>query len=1145
MLGALDGPWLLGAALALLVVAAARGLRPDRRELWLMVAIATVAAVARIVWGVWGPLHVNGQGPLWIRGAIVPDALASYGPGYYELFGWLTRLGAAPDRIIFAANAFLSALSPALLYAVARLVGVERGGALAAAVVLAADLVTIHTAASELYIWPQIALVLAVQVALGIFVQARLRADRLAGALALAAASLLGAATARIQPVGYLPLAISPLVVLCAGRPPLWRERIVLAGEAAAAIGAVVLLTTGGTIVHALRDSPVSAHGIVSVLHAQGADLWILVLPIAVWIVRRWARPPWLPLIAACSLVLMWMVESSFQRHPYQQLFYARLCWPGVLIGAASLLPQRLQGTAWAIGVGLVVAAALQVSAWPYLGTPTTEQREYAFLQEVLPGMPPTCTLASVSRAGKRVWEIPVYLMPSRAAREIEDGSQLRDAIEGADCLVYVRSSLCSSVEGRPLCDSVEHQAPLERVASRIFAAAPSDVDLPYDRSEVEVVVLRASGGGGMAVERAAATVRDGAPITPEFAKTLYERLAPLRESDGCRVVHFDTSRFRISIGLQAASGAVHGLEIAATQDRGDGLRGVGDWMVAAPAEVRRDCAATMAAIERALLATSSPPASRQGADRSDVVPTNHTLILAAFVLLVLGTLHILYRELKAQRPSPYAVAALVGAWGAALALRLRLSPRTFLHEYYHIAETISGYLTGPIRPAYGQTGPVLFRTVAALLGRPEDVQVIFLTNAVLASLAIPAVALLDLALLRSWPRALCAAVLLCVLPLHLRFSAAEDLFVMAVTFGFWALALFALYLRTRRMEDALCGALALSLCMQTRPEMLFFPAVLVFLVLLAERDSWRVLFAWPTLLALAVLGALLVPRLVELHTVLMESPSPGAALPEVSRYFASLVLLQAQVTPPLYWVLLLAGLAWGAWRTPGLLLWVAAVFFGYTLFSISLFDNPPYRLRSQLLPTSFVVLIAAGVASLWLALWGPRRRLGQASGACMLGGLATLIVLTSRGFVTELRDQQLEWAFLERTVPQLPEQATLLSAVQVGGRNLDAFPDFLLQRARKNYQMVDVRQAANGEVPWPASGENLLYYQGMFCYFAFDEDPPPDPITAPCRAVHERYVAEPLFVEELNTSGYSFLRYAGDGDGPFRIGFYRLKPRG
>ena len=715
----------------------------------------------------------------------------------------------------------------------------------------------------------------------------------------------------------------------------------------------------------------------------------------------------------------------------------------------------------------------------------------------------------------------------------------MRDVAASADCLVYVRSSLCTSVEGRAPCDSAERELALERVASREFAAIPSDVDLPYDRSPVEVVVFRASGQRSATIAAKAPAVGDGAPISPAFASALYQRVAPLRETDGCRLMRFDTSRFRIAVGLQAPTGTAHVFELAAVQNSGTGTRTVGDWTLAVPPQLERECGATLAAIERVLVDTTAPRGAPGGAGGSSLVQPNHALIAGSFVLLVLGTVHILYRESKAHRPSPYAVAALVGVWGVALALRLWVSPHTFLHEYYHIAETVSGYLTGNTAPTYGQTGPALFRSVGAMLGRPDDQQIIFVTNAVIASLAVPAIALLELALLRSWAAGLCAAVFLCVLPLHLRFSAAEDLFVQAVTFGMWALGLFVLYVRTRRLEDALCAALALSLAMQTRPEMLFFPAVLVAWVVLTEPRSWRVLLAWRTLLALVVLGLLLIPRFVELRRALHESPSPVAALPEMDRYLRNLVLFHEQVTPPIYWILLAVGLAWAAWRTPGLLLWVSVVFVGYTLFSISLFDNPPYHLRSQLLPTSFVVLIAAGVGSAWMALWGRRRRVALGVGAGALAGLAALIVLTSRGFVTELRDQQLEWAFLERTVPHLPDRATLLAAVQIGGRNLNAFPDFLLQRSSKTYEMIDVRRAAAGDVAWPEPDGDLLYYQGMFCYFAFAEDPPPDPMTVPCRAVHEHYALEPLFIEDLDTEGYSWLRYA---QGPFRIGFFRAK---
>ncbi|MDX2166791.1 MAG: hypothetical protein SF182_06995 [Deltaproteobacteria bacterium] len=1142
MLPALDGPWLLVAALLLLAGALWREARPARGELWAMAALTAAAVAARLWFGVWGPLHVNGQGPLWIHGALAADALASYGPGYHEAFGWLARRATWPDRAIFAANALLSGLSPALLYAVARLVGVARGGGLAAAVALAADAVSIDTAASELYVVPLLALLLAVQLGLALFARAAARGDRAGGLLAVSAACLFAAAAARTQAVGYLPLALAPLVVLCGARPAAWRARLACAAQPAAAIGVVVGLSSGRVVVAALSHAPVSPGGTLALLLGQGVAVWAGALLVALWAARRWAVPPWVPAIGAASLLAMWVVESAFQRHPYQELFYARLCLPGVLLGAAALLPRRLQGGAWASAVGLLVAGGLQMPAWPYLGVRTTEQSEHAFLREVLAELPPGCTIAAVGRAGKRVWAIPAYLNQRGVAEELAAGASLGEVSARSACLVYVRSSLCSSAEGRAACDAVERDVPLARVASRVFAAAPSDLDLPYDVPQVEVSVFRGGGAGDAAAVPGPAAVRDGAPITAAFAEALYARLAPLREADGCRIVRFDTSRFRIDIGVQAPSGAVTALQVAATRERAAQARGVGEWMVAAPPEFGRHCGATLGAIEAALLATAPPPApSALGAEVAHLRFTD-VAILVSFALLVLGTAAVLRREWRARRPAPLAVGLLAAVWAAGLALRLLLSPRTFLHEYYHIAETISGHLTGSIVPAYGHTGPVLFRAVAALLGRAADIEVIFLTNAVLASLAIPAVALLDLALLRSWPRALCAAVLLAVLPLHLRFSAAEDLFVTALSFALWAAALFALSLRTHRALDVFCAALALSLAMQTRPELLFFPAVLVALAVLAVPGGWRWLFAWPTLAALALLAGLLAPRLLELHGVLTSAPSPAAALPSLSHVLATLVLLDPRVTPPLYWLLLLGGLAWGAWRTPGLVAWVAAVFFGYVLFSMSLFDNPPYRLRAQLLPTAFTVLAAAGIASAWLALFAHRPRLGRLLGGLALLALAALLVASGRGFVTELRDQQREWAFLRRSVPQLPERGTLLAAVQVGGRNLDAFPDILLQQAQKRYALVDVRQAADGEVAWPEPSGELLWYQGMFCYFAFDEDPPPEPMTAACRAVHERYVAEPLIVEDLDVPGYSLLRYAAP---PYRIGFFRLTPRG
>lgn len=636
--------------------------------------------------------------------------------------------------------------------------------------------------------------------------------------------------------------------------------------------------------------------------------------------------------------------------------------------------------------------------------------------------------------------------------------------------------------------------------------------------------------------------VRDGAPISPEFAQTLYARVIAIREPDGCRVTRFDTARYRITIGIAAPAGAEQFFDLATAPGLIPVSATAGNWAISVPAALARDCPTTTAAIQRILDDTGAPTGWHAGVPLSS--RTHYVLLAATFLLLLAGTIHVLYREATSAAAPPRAIAALVLVWIVAIGLRVWVSPWTFLHEYYHIAETVPEYLSGEVVPGYGKTGPALFRLVGRVLGRSDDVQIIFLTNAVISSLAVPAAALLVLAAIGSWGQALCAAVLLAVLPQHLRFSAAEDVFVQAITFGMWSLALFASYLRTRRRADVLLAALAAALATQTRPEMILFPAVVIAFLLCVRPSEWRLMFSWPAVVASAAFAILLVPHAFDVMRSMHEGRSPAPQLPALGNYLASLVLLDSRITPIVYLPLIVTGAAWAATRRPGWLLWIAGTYVAFTVFSGSIFDNAPYRLRTQNLPMSYLVLLAAGSASVWAAVWRRSRRTGAVVGIALLALIGVAVVAGWRGFVGELKDQQLEWAFLERHVPQLPARGTLITAIEAGGHNLDVFPEFLLMRSDRRYTLVDVRRAADGGVAWPETTDDLLFYQGMFCYFTFEDERAPDPMTSACLAVHERYRAEPLVIEDLHTEGYSALRYAQGGRGVYRIGFYRLTPR-
>jgi len=647
-----------------------------------------------------------------------------------------------------------------------------------------------------------------------------------------------------------------------------------------------------------------------------------------------------------------------------------------------------------------------------------------------------------------------------------------------------------------------------------------------------------------VATAHAQSAPQGGAAITPEFAKSLFDKIAPLQENDGCRLADFSTSRFSVSIGLRTASAELRQLQLGTAAGTattgGPRERRIGSWVLTVPAESESDCAATVAAIAAQLAMVSAPSEQPWKAGRWTSVRQNYDLIAAQFLLLALWTVAILYRQARASNAPRAPIAALTAIWGAGLALRLTVSPREFLHEYYHIAETLLANLRGQAGPVYGDAGPALYQLAAAAVGRPDHAAVIFATNAVLASLAIPALALLDLAVYGRWSRALCGAALLCVLPQHLRFSASEVLFVPAVTLALWAMALAVLYLRSGKLGDALCAAIAMSVAIQTRPEMTFLPFTLLALVLLTQPRSLRALLDWRVLAALALLTALLIPRFFELSQILHSQQIPPHTAPTWNRLWHSAVLFQKRVTPAPYWVLLGAGTLWALRRSPGLILWTAAVVIGYCGFSLASGDNPPYDIRSQLLPNSLTALLAAGAAPLWMALWGSKRSGAIGVGSALLVAVAIGMVAPSRGFITGIGDQQLEWHFLERAVPNLPDHATLLTSTAIGD-DLDAFPEVLLQASHKSYRLVDLHQAVAGDTAWPDAGDRvLLFYQGMFCYFAFHDQPAPVPMTAPCLEVHRRYRSRPLRVTELDTTGFSALRYA---DPPYAIGFYLLEP--
>jgi hypothetical protein len=528
--------------------------------------------------------------------------------------------------------------------------------------------------------------------------------------------------------------------------------------------------------------------------------------------------------------------------------------------------------------------------------------------------------------------------------------------------------------------------------------------------------------------------------------------------------------------------------------------------------------------------------------------------LLLLFLLMAAAALRI--ATSPARGPVPWRhLAGVAGLTLLAGVLRFTMSPHAFLHEYYHHGVFVPELLSSPgFQANYGEVGPALYRLVHLVIGGPGETA-IFATNAVLATLTIPALIALDLALFRAWPRALFAGLILAVLPQHLRFSGAEDPVIPATLFAV-ASAAFAVSWVDSRRTVALVGAVAATaLTMQSRTELMAWPLFLFLLLWAARgRAGLRALLRPELLAAAGVLAVLVLPRLDRIVNppadVLPVQVTPGTwwrhVAPLLNPFHEDyrFVVLWPSVTPPFLWLLVAAG-AVRAWRRDrSAWLGVAGVVFGYVVVTTWIHSNPPFLIRTQVFGTPWCAVLAAGALPLAIDLSArlshpvPRRILVAILPALVLAGLAT-----HGSWVVRPTEAWQEFEFLREQVPRLPPDARVLTIVEPGARDMDAFPAFLLERTgRRDVRLIDLRAVLDGRESWPDPGPDLVFFQGMFCHFSFFAvDPPPDPLADRCLRVQERYRMVPWATATLDGVPGSHMAYSKGGVGPWDVGLFQV----
>jgi hypothetical protein len=438
--------------------------------------------------------HQNGQGPIWVRFALGDaEAATGYGPGYAEMFGWLARASLWPDRPIFTAQLLLGALIAPLAYVAVRVAGAPRSLALVAGGFMAVEPLAVRLSASESYFTACAVLLHAAAVLALVALRER---DRKGWPFWgwLAASGLLIAQAVRIHPLCWPAATLTPLVGLAI------RGRL-----RARALGVAIAYPTIFLVV-ALASGPVLAE----VLRGDVAQRWLFASPLPFRV-----RVEWLALIVVSTLsaalitrragmvvcvalaALTWILARATNllgaaTEPYQGA-YERLFWPALiaaLAGVGARLGARARRAA-VIGAALASAAFVLMS-WRPLTRLSTDAAEAQWAMEWRGRLPEKSRVYHAERAAQRIVALPLYVGSPVEPRPIAPFGTLPARQPRVEAGYYYRSSLCATLEGRPLCAAFEAAHALELVEARRLDSVRSLMPLP--EGSIEVALFRILG---------------------------------------------------------------------------------------------------------------------------------------------------------------------------------------------------------------------------------------------------------------------------------------------------------------------------------------------------------------------------------------------------------------------------------------------------------------------------------------------------------------------------------------------------------------------------------------------------------------------------------------------------------------------------
>ena len=440
-------------------------------------------------------LHQNGQGPWWVTYAMCIES--EHGPGYRELFEWVAAQSPGqPDLAIFAFHGLLGALWPMWAWLTVRGIGGDRWLATAAAVVVALDPLVGRVVHSESYFATMTSLLFPAAAVLA--VGSRFASKwRWALPLATLTAGLLIAQSARVHPLGWLPAAFVPLVVLVSDGT--FRSRLTQTVLVGLGIAIVAGLGTADHIAGVMSSS--LGQQWAPRLSIQSMTQWAMGV---VWYGLGWtaflvvfSRRKTRAGIYGLLLCLVVCTAAATNLVPHSSptivaaLMYLHLpvAFTLALAGVRELGTSSMQRTLLAILVVIVGLTWQSTRRRTYTELPT-DAMEAQFLIEnrhLLPNESSVHYLAAQG-AQRRVF-LPLYGECSEDSPHALRGGFDDRPIAAGD--FYLRSSICFTDAGQAVCEDIEAAWRFEELSSASLPARASMQDLDYNSETIDVALLR------------------------------------------------------------------------------------------------------------------------------------------------------------------------------------------------------------------------------------------------------------------------------------------------------------------------------------------------------------------------------------------------------------------------------------------------------------------------------------------------------------------------------------------------------------------------------------------------------------------------------------------------------------------------------